>query len=171
MEPVQLIPTPARIVAWDDPMVDERGHDPRSAYAERYWLPVVGPTAMWIMRRFADRFDTEPTGFSINLHHTATAMGVSFKKGPNSPFGKSLHRCVMFGLAQPMAGGFAVRRRFPSVARRHIARLPADVQADHDAWARNTLALDRRDLEQRLIAAGVPPLVATRASEAAALAS
>ena len=30
---------------WVEPVVDARGHDPRSAYVERYWLGVIGPTA------------------------------------------------------------------------------------------------------------------------------
>lgn len=138
MDTSTLIPTPAMIRAWVDPIVDRRGHDPRSPYVERYWLGVIGPTALWIMRRFADEFDAQPEGFWLDLDHTASTMGLSFSKGHNSPFGKALHRCVMFGLAQPLSDGFAVRRRFPSVARRHLNRLPTDLQATHDEWARRT---------------------------------
>lgn len=32
---------------WIDPVVDEHGHDPRSRYVERFWLGVLGPTAMF----------------------------------------------------------------------------------------------------------------------------
>jgi len=168
---VQLVPTHATIRPWPDPLVDERGHDPRSAYVERFWLSVIGPTATWIMRRFASEFDRQPEGFTLDLCHAATSMGLSFAKGQNSPFGKALHRCVMFGLAQPMPDGLAVRRKFPTVAQRHIKRLPADVQATHEEWARRTIQLDRRDIERRLIEAGVPAQAAVRAGEAAALAS
>ena len=28
---------------WLDPVIDELGHDPRSAYVETFWLPVLGP--------------------------------------------------------------------------------------------------------------------------------
>jgi hypothetical protein len=168
---VQLIPSPAVIRPWADPVVDARGHDPRSAYVERYWLGVIGPTATWIVRRLADRFDEQPDGFSLDLDHTATAMGLSFTKGANSPFGKALHRCVMFGLAQPLSDGFAVRRRFPSVAHRHLKRLPDDLRSEHDEWARRTTHIDRRDVEQRLVEAGLPRRLAVRVSETAALAS
>lgn len=161
----------ASIRPWPDPMVDSRGHDPRSAYVERYWLGVIGPTATLIMRRFADEFDREPEGFVIDLAHTATTMGLSFTRGEHSPFGKALHRCVMFGLAQPTADGYQVRRMFPNVAQRHLSRLPDDVQQAHYDWARRTIRLDRRDLEQRLVELGVDPHAAARASEAAALAS
>jgi hypothetical protein len=167
MDVIQLIPTEATIRPWLDPTVDERGHDPRSAYVERYWLSVIGPTATWIMRRFAERFDTEPDGFTLDLAHTATSMGLSFAKGLSSPFGKALHRCVMFGLAQPISDGFAVRRRFPAVARRHLDRLPDDLRAEHDRWLRRTVEVDREAIQRQLVAAGMPPAAAVRACEAA----
>lgn len=171
MNVIQLIPAHAAIRPWDDPVVDARGHDPRSAYVERFWLSVIGPTATWIMRRLADEFDLQPDGFTIDLDQAATSMGLSFSKGHNSPFGKALHRCVMFGLAQPTSDGFAVRRRFPTVAQRHLKRLPIDVQTTHDEWARRTVTIDRRAIERRLIEAGVSARAAARACEAAAIAS
>ncbi len=108
------------------------------------------------MRRLAAGFDTEPSGFTIDLEHTASAMGLSFSKGVNSPFGKALQRCVMFGLAHPLSDGLAVRRRFPPIALRHLRKLPDDIQAAHADWDRNTVRLDARDLERHLIDAGVP---------------
>ncbi|HWM20332.1 MAG TPA: hypothetical protein VNO51_11640 [Ilumatobacteraceae bacterium] len=159
------VPAHATIRPWIDPVVDEHGHDPRSSYVEQFWLGVIGPTATWIMRRLAAGFDTEPSGFTIDLDHTASAMGLSYSKGVNSPFGKALHRCVMFGLAHPLSDGLAVRRRFPPIALRHLRRLPDDIQAAHADWDRNTVRLDARDLERHLIDAGVPPVTAIYASE------
>ena len=123
----------ALIHPWTDPVVDRTGFDPRAAYVEHYWLPVIGPTATWIVRRFADRFDVEPEGFRVDLDHLAASMGLSYAKGPSSPLGRSLQRLVMFGLAHTRSDGFAVRRRFPTVAVRHLRRLPADMQAAHGA--------------------------------------
>ena len=171
MDVIQLIPPQATIRPWIDPVVDVRGHDPRSMYVERYWLGVIGPTATWIMRRFAECFDDNPEGFVLDLDHTATSMGLSFTKGVASPFGKALHRCVMFGIAQPMSDGFSVRRRLPSVAQRHLRRLPEDIQAEHEEWARRIVRVDVQDIERRLLDAGLSIAAAIRASEAAALAS
>ena len=167
----QLMPQTAVIRPWVDPIVDQRGHDPRSAYVERYWLSVIGPTATWIMRRFADCFDDQPQGFDLDLAHTATTMGLSFKRGNASPFGKALHRCVMFGLVQARSDGFDVRRKLPSVPHRHLKRLPTDVQATHDDWIERIVRFDRSDVERQLRAAGVPPSAAALATEAVALAS
>ncbi len=166
-----LIPREATIRPWSDPVVDRRGFDPRSAYVERFWLSVIGPTATWILRRFAECFDAEPDGFVLDLAHTARTMGLSFDKNASSPFGKALHRCVMFGVAHPTSDGFAVRRRLPAVAQRHLKRLPDDLQTEHEEWVRRALHLDARELESRLIEAGLPPEVAVRATEIAAWAA
>ena len=131
---------------------------------------MFGPTATLVMRRFADEFDREPDGFVVDLGHVASTMGLSFTKGQHSPFGRALQRCVMFGLAQSTPDGFAVRRMFPNVAQRHLDRLPDDVQQAHLDWARRTIRLDRRELEQHLVDWGIAPRAAARASEAAALA-
>lgn len=163
--------TTVAILPWSDPLIDRSGHDPRSAYAERFWLSVIGPTAGWIMRRLADLFDESPDGFELDLGHTASTMGLSYERGPGSPFGRALNRCVMFGLAHPLSSGFAVRRRLPEVATRHLQRLPTDVQAEHAEWARRTTHLNVREIERRLREIGVSPAAAARACEAAALAS
>lgn len=169
--PTHLVTASAAIRPWVDPAVDAHGADPRGSYAERYWLSVIGPTAAWIMRRFAERFDDAPDGFTIDLDHTAMTMGLSFARGFSSPFGRALHRCVMFGLAMPMSDGFAVRRRLPVVTQRHLDRLPDDIRADHDEWARRTMRVDMRELQSKLVAAGLPGPVAVRAAEAALLAA
>ena len=139
---IQLIPQEAVIRPWVDPVVDVRGFDPRGSYAERYWLSVIGPTASWILRRFADCFDAAPEGFVLDLGHTARTMGLSFEKNTASPFGKALHRCVMFGVAHPVPGGLAIRRRLPQIANRHLRRLPDAVRELHDAWVQADIVLD-----------------------------
>lgn len=159
------------IVPWSDPLIDRAGFDPRSAYAEKYWLSVIGPTAGWIMRRMADLFDASPEGFELDLAHTAHTMGLSYERGSASPFARALNRCVMFGLAHPHSSGFAVRRRLPEVAARHLQRLPADVQAEHRRWVTRTTHVDIREIERRLREIGISPAAAARACEAAALAS
>ena len=150
------VPAHATIRPWIDPVVDEHGHDPRSSYVEQFWLGVIGPTATWIMRRLAAGFDTEPSGFTIDLEHTASAMGLSFAKGAHSPFGKALQRCVMFGLAHPLSDGLAVRRRFPPIALRHLRKCPDDIRPPHADWIATWCASSPRSRNGHLIDDGVP---------------
>jgi len=159
------IPTTATIRPWIDPVVDEHGHDPRSAYVEQFWLGVIGPTATWLMRRFVAGFDAEPSGYRLDLEHTATAMGLSLGKGMASPFARAVQRCVMFGLMHPLSDGFAVRRRLPPIGQRHLSRLPEDLRTAHASWEQATVRLAARDLEEYLIAAGVPPRTAVTAAD------
>ena len=50
-----------RIVRWPDPVVDATGHDLRSTYVERFWLPVLGPSTTWLARRIAADLDQSAT--------------------------------------------------------------------------------------------------------------
>jgi hypothetical protein len=56
------MPEAIRVTPWPDPVLDVIGHDPRSWYAETFWLPTLGPTALLLMRHLADRFETDPAG-------------------------------------------------------------------------------------------------------------
>jgi hypothetical protein len=119
---------------WVDALVDEDGFDPRSRYVEIFWLGVLGPTATWLLRRLVAGLERSPDGYELDLDATAQAMGLSFTSGRSSPFSKALQRCVMFGLAHPIDGGLAVRRRVPPVSFRHLRRMPDSLQRAHDAW-------------------------------------
>jgi hypothetical protein len=148
---------------WLDPVVDDVGFDPRSRYVEHFWLGVLGPTATWLMRRFAAGFDVHPDGFELDLAATARSMGLGFNEGRSSPFSKALQRCQMFGMTHQIPGALAVRRRVPPVALRHLRRLPADLQLVHASWAQTTITLDALTRAHRLATAmfdvGDDPLV------------
>jgi len=121
------------ITPWIDPTVERRGHDPRSPYAERYWLPTLGPTACWLLRRLAEGFEAHPDGYRLDLAVTARSLGLA-PSGHRGTFAKAFGRCVLFGLAHQRSGGYSVRRALPDLPRRHLLRLPGELQASHDAW-------------------------------------
>ena len=144
-----------RISPWLDPVVDRRGHDPRSTYVERFWLGTLGPTATWLLRRLASGLDEQPDGYELDLAPTAQSLGLSYTKGNSSPFAKAFGRCIMFGLAQIRSDGYAIRRRIPEVARRHLIRLPADLQTEHQRWVGAAATLDSLQRGRTLAAAMV----------------
>ena len=59
------MPVALRVKPWPDPVLDVLGHDPRSWYAETFWLPTLGPTALLLMRHLADRFERTPEGVEL----------------------------------------------------------------------------------------------------------
>ena len=151
------------IIPWHDDVVDAIGFDPRSHYVELFWLNVLGPTATWLLRRMVTGLDEYPGGYELDLAQTAGALGLTFTQGASNPFARSVHRCIMFGGAQPVPGGLAVRRKLPPVSARQLARMPEYLRGTHDAW-RRTGATDTEHQLQRarlfvdaMRAAGDPP--------------
>ncbi len=67
--------TTITIQPWNDPIIDTIGHDPRSLYVERFWLPTLGPTSLLLLRHLATRFDQEPGGIEVRLATTSQALG------------------------------------------------------------------------------------------------
>src|SRR3954449_12857914 len=86
------------IEPWADEVIDTLGHDPRSAYVERFWLGILGPSTTWLLRRLAAGLEAEPAGFSLSLPDTAQALGLG-GRGRNSPFVRALARSCQFELA------------------------------------------------------------------------
>lgn len=122
------------IKPWPDPVIDEVGHDPRSAYVERFWLGVLGPSTTWLLRRVAAGLEQAPAGFDLPLEDTARALGLG-GRGRQSPFVRALGRVCQFELAQAQEPGvLAVRRKLPPLSRRQLQRLPEALQAEHSAW-------------------------------------
>jgi len=135
MPDLPLAPTVTSLTVrpWPDPVIDQLGHDPRSAYVERYWLGVLGPTATWLLRRIAERLDEHPDGFELDLAATAAELGVGARGGKHAPFLRSLQRCARFGALELLGDdALRVRRKLPPLTRFQLARLPAHLQADHE---------------------------------------
>ena len=72
------------VVPWLDPIVDEVGFDVFSRYAEMFWLPIMGPSALWIMRRIVMGFAEFPGGYEMDTEEiailTITASSASVVK-------------------------------------------------------------------------------------------
>lgn len=128
------------VTAWPDPVIDQLGHDPRSQYTEWFWLAVIGPSSVWLLRRVVDALDHAPDGFVLDLGECAAALGIGGAPGRNSAMQRTLRRLVQFGAARAIAGDrLEVRRRMPPLNRTQVARLPSSLRAAHDEWATDEL--------------------------------
>ena len=129
------MPVALRVKPWPDPVLDVLGHDPRSWYAETFWLPTLGPTALLLMRHLADRFERTPEGVELPVADTAAALGLGAREGNSSPLMRSLGRLRQFELAcSDDETTISVRTSLPPVHRRHVRRLPTALQAQHEEW-------------------------------------
>jgi hypothetical protein len=120
-----------------------------------FWLNILGPTATWLLRRVVDGLDHYPGGYELDLEQTAKALGLGYSRGTLNPFARALHRCVLFGAAQPVDGGLAVRRRLPPVSARHLARMPDHLRDAHRSWLRAATSPEAEVARARILAAAM----------------
>ena len=135
---------PLRVVPLTDPVIDNLGFDPRSPYVEHFWLGVLGPSATWAARALTRSLERSPEGLSIPIAPLAAQLGLGGGTGRHSPVIRTLGRLVIFGLAATVGDEYAVRRRFPPLARRHVMRLPPHLAALHPEAMTATGTSDRR---------------------------
>jgi hypothetical protein len=130
-----------------DPVIDAVGFDPRSDYVERFWLGILGPSTLLLLRRIAGLLEERPAGFALPLADTARELGLGHMGGRNNPFVRALRRLCQFDLAQPAGEGvLSVRRRVPPLNRRQIVHLPDGLQRAHQAFQES--AVGERPHEQ-----------------------
>jgi hypothetical protein len=133
-------PEVLHIRPWPDEVLDHLGYDPRSAYVEDYWLGLLGPSTVWLLRRLAAGFEYSPDGFDLDLAETARSLGLGDRSGRHAPFVRSINRTIQFGLAQ-LSGPeeLSVRRRVPPLNRGQLHRLSPALQERHAAWQEEQL--------------------------------
>jgi hypothetical protein len=156
---------------------------------ELYWLPAIGPSTTWLLRRLSYGLEVRSDGFELDLSETARSLGLGERMGKNSPFRRALQRLCTFELARAHGrGGLAVRTVVPPLPLRHLSRLPESLQASHRQWTaeqrlpepeqmrrrarRLAVGLasegrDRSEIEQQLARWQFHPAVAFRAAEEA----
>lgn len=140
-EPQPLAPAATlHLRPWPDPLCPA-DHDPRSWYAETFWLPTLGPTCLLLLRRVADGFDRSPAGFTVPATALSAALGVGERDAKGAPLRKALRRLEQFRLAtpDPADGAVLVRPRVPSIRPKHIHRLPEVLRALHHEWSEEQL--------------------------------
>jgi len=124
------------ITPWPDAILDTIGYDPRSRYAETFWLPTLGPTALLLLRHLAGRFEQHGGSIELPVAETSHALGLGQRDGTSSPIVRTLTRLEQFDLAcSDGRSTVAVRRSLPPVQRRHVRRLPTALQVEHTDWA------------------------------------
>ena len=128
------------VEALPDPVVEAAGHDPRSAYAHDYWLPILGPSALAVTRKLIERLEADGERTTVDVVELAASVGLGSNAGltRNSRIVATLDRLCQFGLAQAHSGPggitlYRVRTAWAPLTRRQAERLPARLQARLDA--------------------------------------
>ena len=132
----------------------------RSDYVERFWLPLLGPTALLTLRWTARMLGEHPAGVSVSMEDLSLQLGLGARAGASGPAPRALERLGHFGLAREHAGTLMVRTHMPAVPPALMRRMPAAMRDSHTAWVLHAgdQAVDpvRRNLAGR--EAALPPM-------------
>lgn len=123
-----------RIRPWWDPELAISGFSARSAYCERYWLPVMGPSATLLIRLAADMCAAHPSGVTMQRAELARSLGLGKSIGPNGPLARAMLRLEYFGMAREVAGAFETRTHLPPVNAALLRRVPKQLRDNHSNW-------------------------------------
>lgn len=134
---------------WTDEEVEASGFDIRSAYSETFWLPILGPSVMWLLRSIAGRFDDEPESFVLDFDETARSLGMRFNGSRNSPFNRSLCRVVTFSMGFMVDDDtIAVRTILPRLRPGQLQRLSPMLQTRHHNELRRVAEDEEREADR-----------------------
>lgn len=137
------------------------GHNLRSAYVETFWLPVIGPTSIALVRHLGIRFAAQRAGLDLDLAECAAALGVGAPVGRNSPINRTLNRLVQFDVAVLADDRLLVRTALPEVSFRHLERFTPSMRAAHSRYLVSTGG-EGRNLSSTPEVVGVRPHISLR---------
>jgi hypothetical protein len=122
---------------------DERGEPVTSVYAELFWLPVAGPTSLWLLRRLNAYLADATTPRLLDVAELGRELGLFPPRKPqptmlgrHNPVARAVDRLSYFGLVRrtPDNGMFRVRTLVPALSPARVAQLPTRLQHLHADW-------------------------------------
>jgi hypothetical protein len=117
-----------------DDLLAPASHDPRSAYAERFWLGVLGPSSLWLLRAMVHGLESAPTGFAADTNALSRTLGLGDRIGRQSPLVRAMARLAHFDLAHATEAELHVSPLLPWLDARQVRRLPSSVATEHRLW-------------------------------------
>lgn len=137
---------PIPVVGLVDPVVSVVGFAPTDVYVETYWLSILGPSALWALRRLTGWLAESPDGFALPIAPFASELGLGGSAGRNAPVRRTLVRLVLFDMAVVTPDDkLAIRTRIPPLSRRHAYRLPGHLAQRHQDDHAGGVTLERTD--------------------------
>ena len=101
-------------------------------YVEMLWLPVIGPSTTWLLRRLSVWALACSGGLTVVLPELSESLGLGWSSGANSSVQRSMRRLIMFGLARWNDGVFEVVVQVPGVSDRQLGRMSSGLVRAHD---------------------------------------
>jgi hypothetical protein len=142
--PVGTEPNPVVTVRpWRDPIVERLGFPVTSPYVEGVWLPVLGPSATWALRRLGLWVEANPQGLTVDLRELAAELGLRPDLRRSSPMVRTLGRMQRFAMITWADDEILARTTVGPVPERHLRRLPDRVVDLHRRLVREHTPIAR----------------------------
>lgn len=159
------LPETIRLTIWHDPLLSDVGFRADSEYVEYFWLPVLGPSCIWMLRRASQLLGARPEGIWISATSFGAALGIGASFGGQNLLQRTIARCVRFETARWSGPEtLSVRSFLAPLSQRQLDRLPEDLRAVHgrfdltDFFARTSASEGRaRQMASSLLKLGEEP--------------
>jgi hypothetical protein len=120
------------VTSWADPPAAEPNYPVRSPYVEFFWMPLIGPSAMFLLWRLDAYLDNEPDGHTFDLDELGRQLGLGSSESEHAPLARALSRLVRFSMARRTnAGGIAIRRAVGPLPPHYLSSLSPVLQEVH----------------------------------------
>jgi hypothetical protein len=121
--------TSVRLETFLDP-AQTSGHHPRSTYVERFWLPVLGPSTIVLVRQLAQRISEGER--EVDLAVLARTLGLGDSTQRERGFHRTLRRALDFDvLRYTAARTLGLRALLPTLSVRQVEHLPETLRTEH----------------------------------------
>jgi hypothetical protein len=101
---------PLRVERWDGPDAE---HAALSEYVETAWLPIIGPSAVFAVRRLAMRLEESPGGIDVDVADFGFSLGLGRSAAARSAVVRTLNRMIDYRWARIDAEVYKVRVVLP----------------------------------------------------------
>lgn len=102
-------------------------------YLEHCWTPLLGPTAVVLLRRIPQLWRDQGLTAELTAGELAASIGLGRSTGRQGPLGRTFERLVRFRFVKGSGPGeFDVFTEIPPVRDRQLERLPAWNRQRHD---------------------------------------
>ncbi len=119
------LPPIITVEPWLVPDCGETRWPIRSKQVELFWLPVLGPSAIALLRRLDLIVTSAPRPVTLEIEELGSSLGLRRGFGRSGLLERTVERCIAFrAIREQRSSCFEVRQHLPALNQRQIRRLP-----------------------------------------------
>jgi len=104
-------------------------HNIDISFGKKFWLPILGPTSFLLFETLSQICDSTDSKYCyLSLTTVAEQLGISYKKGKNSPMARSLERLANFKLININDYDISLVDGWPNLTHKQLKKLPTHVK-------------------------------------------